>query len=172
MDVVRFIATAGYSGHSKIMPGTCGTAVALLLAIVVYSPFPCLNMDLGFNILGFNSHCGFSGLVGWIIPLFLALAGLGVCSLALKRKIFGNEVSDPQQIVIDEVAGYFVAIAGLGNGILTLLYAFVLFRILDMTKPPPIRQCERLPGAWGIMADDIAAGLVANCFLRALIYFS
>lgn len=73
-----------------------------------------------------------------------------------------TEREDPQSFVVDEWAGFFVALAMLPVGWKSLVFAFFLFRVFDMTKPPPIRQLERLPGAFGIMIDDIAAGIFAG----------
>ncbi|HMD50795.1 MAG TPA: phosphatidylglycerophosphatase A, partial [Bryobacteraceae bacterium] len=69
-------------------------------------------------------------------------------------------IEDPGKVVVDEVIGQWVTIAG--APVLnwkTWLLAFVLFRALDVWKPPPARQFERLPGGWGIVADDVMSGV-------------
>jgi phosphatidylglycerophosphatase A len=78
--------------------------------------------------------------------------------------VFGSK--DPRPFVLDEVAG--MLIAGLAAWTpwntwtpLALAIAFFWFRVTDVIKPPPVRQLERLPGAWGILMDDVAAGLMA-----------
>jgi phosphatidylglycerophosphatase A len=80
-------------------------------------------------------------------------------------------VGDPNEVVIDEIAGQAIALAGLHIAFPGpapwpgVLAAFALFRLLDVTKPGPIGALERLPGGLGIMADDLLAGLVvALCF--------
>ena len=76
------------------------------------------------------------------------------------------EREDPPEVVIDEVAGCWIACCGFEP-----TYAIVglfLFRIIDITKPFPVREMERLPGGIGIMADDIAGGIMANLLLRAM----
>ena len=71
-------------------------------------------------------------------------------------------------MLLDEVAGYFVAICGLGAAPLWvgLSAGFVLFRVFDIWKPPPIGWLQKLPRGWGIVADDLAAGVVANLLIR------
>jgi phosphatidylglycerophosphatase A len=116
----------------------------------------------------------FGTLVG--IPLAWALAPLGaltwcVAAVAITlfacwiagqaESVFGEK--DSGKIVIDEVAGYVVAMAFLPATPGHLLAAFFLFRLFDVLKPPPARQFERnLPGGYGVVMDDIAAGVWAN----------
>ena len=80
---------------------------------------------------------------------------------------------DPQIVVIDEVAGQWMAFTGLQIwSWKSVLAAFVLFRLFDIWKPPPVRDAESLPGGWGIVADDIVAGLYASLVLWALGWFN
>ena len=96
-------------------------------------------------------------------PVIIMLtAGLGIFSSGVYARITGKE--DPGEIVIDEVVGMWIALYGQGPGL--FVPAFGLFRILDIVKPFPVRNLERLPGGIGIMADDIAAGILANLILR------
>jgi len=73
---------------------------------------------------------------------------------------------DPARIVIDEICGQLIALAFLPAGWLPVGLSFALFRFFDIIKPGPIRRLERLPGGWGIMADDVAAGLAAAVLAR------
>lgn len=83
----------------------------------------------------------------------------------LKRK-------DPGCIVIDEIAGMVVTLIGLPFNIATVVTGFILFRILDILKPFPIRVLDqRLSGGLGIVADDVAAGIFSNIIIRILLYF-
>lgn len=75
---------------------------------------------------------------------------------------------DPSCVVIDEVAGMWLALLGLPRHLVIVLMAFILFRALDIIKIPPIRQLERLPGGFGIMLDDVAAGLCARGLVAVL----
>ena len=80
-----------------------------------------------------------------------------------------------RQVVIDEVAGQMIALLGFPYFVpITwkyLLASLILFRAFDIVKPPPVRQLEKLPGGWGIMLDDVAAGLLAMVSLQLLIHF-
>jgi phosphatidylglycerophosphatase A len=124
---------------------------------------------------------GTAGAVG-AIPLYLAALQLGrpgvaaaaVASIGVgvwASSIVARDLrtKDPQVIVIDEVAGMLVTMVPVAHGSWkSLAIGFLLFRVLDMTKPPPIRWLERLPGGWGIVLDDVAAGVVGAAVLAAL----
>ena len=73
---------------------------------------------------------------------------------------------DPRRVVIDEGMGFLVTVAFLPHGLRTAVVGFLLFRLLDIVKPVPIRRLERLPGGWGIVADDVMAGLYGNAIIR------
>ena len=75
---------------------------------------------------------------------------------------------DPKQIVVDEVAGYLVTLVGHPFSWPIAVAAFLLFRLFDITKPPPCRRVERWRGGLGICADDIIAGVYANILLWGL----
>lgn len=96
----------------------------------------------------------------------LAVGLLGVWSASVVARELREE--DPQRVVIDEVAGFlFTMLAVARPTWLDVLVGFVLFRALDAAKPWPIRAFERLPGGWGIVLDDVAAGL-----LGALVFWA
>tara|TARA_Y100000588_G_scaffold330642_1_gene367687 strand:- start:1074 stop:1562 length:489 start_codon:yes stop_codon:yes gene_type:complete len=83
-------------------------------------------------------------------------------------------VSDPQEIVIDEFCGQILCLLGSGITIQSLVFGFLIFRFLDILKPPPIKYLETFPRGWGIFLDDLFAGLIgffALFFLRSLILF-
>ncbi len=71
-------------------------------------------------------------------------------------------------MVIDEMAGILVTMVGHAATPANLLIGFILFRAFDILKPYPIKKIERLPGAWGIVADDVAAALLSNIILTLL----
>ncbi len=77
--------------------------------------------------------------------------------------------SDPGFVVIDEVCGQFIALIGAPLEWKSLLAGFILFRAFDIVKPPPLRRLERLPDGWGIMLDDVAAGLYALLVMHLLV---
>jgi phosphatidylglycerophosphatase A len=142
--LVSFIVTAGGAGFSARAPGTVGTLVGVLLVFSIRD-WPPLA----------------------ILGLFLALFFSGWwASLEWSRN---TGLSDSQRIVIDEVLGYLVATAFLPREPMILLTQFLLFRLFDVLKPPPVRQIDqwgkRFPiGALqslGVILDDLAAGALA-----------
>jgi hypothetical protein len=82
-----------------------------------------------------------------------------------------NKKQDPSEIVLDEVAGCLITFCTLPLTPMTIIIGFILFRFFDIVKPFFIKQCENLPGAFGIIADDIAAGVIAHGFLRLIMLF-
>lgn len=94
-------------------------------------------------------------------------AGLGAACWTAHRAERVLGVHDDPRIIVDEVVGYWVAVAGIAREPGLLLAGFVLFRILDAFKLPPYRWLERLPGGLGIVMDDVGAGAAANLLLRA-----
>jgi phosphatidylglycerophosphatase A len=80
------------------------------------------------------------------------------------------ERRDPGYIVIDEVAGMLLTLLAVPVGVGGVLIGFVAFRVFDVVKPFPARQVEALPGGWGVMVDDLVAGLYAQGALRLLLW--
>jgi phosphatidylglycerophosphatase A len=83
----------------------------------------------------------------------------------------GAGIKDPQFVVIDEVAGQLVALIGVPLAWKSFLAGFILFRVFDILKPPPVRQLEALPEGAGIVLDDLAAGLYALVMMHLLLHF-
>jgi phosphatidylglycerophosphatase A len=98
---------------------------------------------------------------------FLAVSILISCWLCGRAERAMNSHDDPR-IVLDEVVGYWTAVAFLPRTVRVLGAAFVLFRLLDSVKLPPYRWLERLPGGWGVVADDVGAAVFANAGVRLL----
>jgi phosphatidylglycerophosphatase A len=92
----------------------------------------------------------------------LALAAVGVSQACLRARVFGPG-HDPQAIVIDEAAGQLIVLYGLSGPVApeAWLVCLVLFRLCDVLKPWPISASQRLPGGWGVVVDDLLAGLLA-----------
>jgi len=90
-----------------------------------------------------------------------------------RASLVWNE-KDPQRVVIDEVAGVLIAMGAVrGTGLWPAVLAFALFRLFDITKPGPIRRAERLPPVgFGIMADDLVAGVVAGALARIAVFIA
>ena len=130
-------------GLAPIAPAT----VASLAAVLVYGFSPLAEDSAGFFLL-----CG----VGF-------LAGIWAC-----QTLITDEDHDPGRAVMDEFAGMWVTCLFLPKTLPWLAAAFVVFRVLDILKPWPIRRFERLPGGLGIMADDLAAGAVGAVGLNVV----
>jgi len=141
----EFIATGCYSGKLPKMPGTWGSIFA---AIFIYFFWPE-------NLL-------FQGIIIFI-TFILSVLSSHFYSLAVGIK-------DPDSVVIDEIIGMQIAMFGVKPSLSTVLFALVIFRIIDIMKPPPIKVFERLPGGFGITVDDMVAGLYTNLLLRLLVW--
>ena len=131
------------AGFGKPGPGTWGTALAVLF-------WAALNLLL---------HPAPAALLGWVIGGVVVMTAIGIPAASIVEREYGRE--DPGLVVVDEAAGVWVALLGAPFDLAHGLAAFVLFRIFDITKPYPIRKLEALPAGWGIMADDLGAGLYA-----------
>jgi phosphatidylglycerophosphatase A len=107
----------------------------------------------------------------WTDPLALGIAILALTPLAVwasgeAERELGR---DARPIVIDEVVGMLVAVWAVpmaGRTAVTLGLAFLLFRLFDIAKPFPIRRSQDLPGGWGVVVDDLLAGIASNLVLR------
>jgi len=145
---VMFLATGFYVGNIPPAPGTLGSLIGLPLCFL---------------------------LAGIRLPPAIILAvlfiGFAVWIAHAAEKLLKQK--DPGCIVIDEVAGMVVTLIGLPFNLTTAGSGFIIFRILDILKPFPIRTLDkRLPGGIGIVADDVVAGIFANIILRILLYIS
>jgi phosphatidylglycerophosphatase A len=104
----------------------------------------------------------------WVVAVVAAVVtAIGVWAAAVVERELGTG-KDPQIIVIDEVAGLLVTMIPVAPSWRTLLLGFALFRLLDTLKPWPIRRFEALPSGWGIVFDDVAAGVVGALVMLAL----
>lgn len=137
------VATFFGAGLLKPGPGTWGSAAALLLwaalAMLVHPAALTLLLAL---------------IAGIALSIAIGIPAATIAACESGRK-------DPGFVVIDEVAGQWIALLGCPADWKHGLIALVLFRIFDITKPFPARQLERLPEGWGIVVDDVAAGLYA-----------
>lgn len=148
MTFARLVATWFGCGYSKIAPGTVGTLGTLPFAYVLHR-------------LGIVPYwCG-----------TLAVTALGVWASTRVAAELG--VEDPQSVVVDEVSGTLIAV-GIGSGLawradlVVALIAVALFRLFDIWKPGPIDSVQSLPKGWGIMADDVLAGIAAGMLANAV----
>jgi phosphatidylglycerophosphatase A len=102
------------------------------------------------------------------VLLTAAVTLLGVWSGNKVEPFWGK---DHSRVVIDELAGMFISVLFVPVTTPYLFAGFILFRFFDITKPLLIRKLEALPGGWGVMADDVLAGIYANLILQVIIYF-
>jgi phosphatidylglycerophosphatase A len=144
---VVFLATGFYAGNIPFAPGTMGSVVGLAFCFFLSG----IELPLA------------------LIPAVLfILFSMRIAHLA--EKIIKKK--DPGCIVIDEIAGMLVTFVGLPFNLITVVIGFIIFRILDIIKPFPIRAMEkRISGGIGVVADDIVAGIFANFLLRIILIF-
>lgn len=116
------------------------------------------------SIAAFAILIAFRGIPLWAIA---AVSLIGAAAADKYAKASGRE--DPPEVIIDEVAGYWTACWGLDLSFAAA--GLLFFRIIDITKPFPVRQTEKMPGGIGIMADDIVGGVMVNLLLRAIYWF-
>ncbi|MCX7973078.1 MAG: phosphatidylglycerophosphatase A [Candidatus Aminicenantes bacterium] len=141
--LIKIMATFGGFGYLPLAPGSVASSVFLLLRRFCLPYSPSIWEEISLFLIIF-----FSGV--WASEQFSRLVNK----------------SDPRQIVIDEVCGQHLSIITLPPSTLNLIFAFILFRGLDIIKPFPIKKIEKIRGGWGIMADDLAAGLLARFLLE------
>ena len=145
---VLFVATGFFIGNLPFAPGTFGSLIGLPLCFLLS------RLDL---------------LKSLICILIFILFAMGIASAA--EKIIKQR--DPGQIVIDEIAGLMVTLAGLPFNLKTALAGFIIFRVFDILKPFPIRMLDRnLGGGSGIVLDDVMAGIYGNLIIRLGIYIT
>jgi phosphatidylglycerophosphatase A len=104
-----------------------------------------------------------------LLLLIIIVVAVGVPAATLEARGCGRK--DPSHVVIDEVAGQLVTLIACPIGWQALLAGFILFRGLDIVKPPPVRSLERLPEGIGIVVDDLGAGVYALIILQLLLHF-
>jgi phosphatidylglycerophosphatase A len=137
------VATFFGAGLGKPGPGTWGSVAAVLLWAACAAAFHPTPQALLFALLA-----------GIALTLLL-----GIPASTIVARESGRH--DPQFVVVDEVAGQWIALLGSHFNWRHALIALVLFRLFDITKPFPVRQLELLPEGWGIVLDDVGAGLYA-----------
>jgi phosphatidylglycerophosphatase A len=142
--IALFIAQGAYSGRAPIAPGTAGTVVGVLLYL--------LMKDLG--TLAYSAVCA-------------AVIAVGTWAAGRVDRMFGTK--DNRTIVIDEIAGYLIAMLLVPATWQYMTAAFFLFRAFDIIKPFPLRRLESLPGGWGVMLDDLGAGVYTNVVLQIFV---
>jgi phosphatidylglycerophosphatase A len=139
----EFIATGFYVGRFPYAPGTFGTLLGIpIVYLVSFNPWTVL---------------------GAVVVLFI----VGLISSNEVIKLTND--SDPEEVVIDEIAGYVACFLFVEPTLKTYLLAFLIFRVLDIFKPFPVNLFERFHGAYGVMLDDLVAGVLTSLILFLLL---
>ncbi|MBQ9565591.1 MAG: phosphatidylglycerophosphatase A [Synergistaceae bacterium] len=130
--------------------------IATLGGVGFYSSMP--------GTLGSGAACLVSAGVPVPWQAILAVSGVGIWAAGVAERELGK--TDPGCVVIDEAVGMWLSVLWLPRSF--LIPGFLLFRLVDILKPFPVSAMERLPGGWGIMADDVMGGLMVNVLLQAV----
>ena len=140
----KFIGSGFYTGYSPVASGTVGSAAAIIIYMIP-----------GFEQLFI------------IIPATIIFAVFGIYVGTKFETVYGK---DPSQCTVDEVVGTWISLVALPKTLLVISGAFFLWRILDIIKPSPARNLERLNGGLGIMMDDVVSGLYTLLIMHLVVY--
>ncbi|MFA6636857.1 MAG: phosphatidylglycerophosphatase A [Candidatus Omnitrophota bacterium] len=144
MKYHELLSTVGGLGYFPKAPGTAGSLAGLVVCYL-------LRGNAAAYVLAF-------------ILVFIT----GVISSGKMEEY--TKTTDPSCVVIDEFAGIFLVFFMIPMTGLSIFAGFLFFRLFDILKPPPIRTVEKIGGGWGIMLDDILAGIFAHILLRILLF--
>ena len=143
---IRFLACGFGSGLLPAAPGTFGTLVGIPICLL------CLPLP-------------------WFLRLLVVLTLMGLSIYVAGRAEEIYQKKDDQRIVIDEIIGFQVTMLPVTITVLHLCAGFVLFSIFDIWKPFPLNNLQRLPGGWGVVLDDVGAGIYAGAALLLVALF-
>lgn len=144
-------ATVLGAGYSPFAPGTMGALVGILILFFI----KWLQPELQYFTWG-------------LLVVTIIFTLLGVWSSNELEAEWGK---DPSKIVVDELVGVWIAVLWIPAETHWLILGFFLFRFFDILKPLGIRRLEKLKGGWGVMIDDVGAGIYANIVLQVIVYF-
>jgi len=144
--VSLLVATGFNLGRIPYAPGTTGSLAALLIFL------PIRHLP-------------------WTIHFTMVVVVLAAGTYAADRARAHLGAKDPSMVIIDEMVGCWVAVLAIPPRGVPLVCAFALFRLFDIWKPFPADRAEMLPGGWGIMLDDLVAGIYANLSVRVLAWW-
>ena len=142
----KFIGSGFYTGFFPVASGT----VASLAAIIIY-------LIPGFEQLFI------------IIPFTLIFLLYGIF---VGTKFEAQYGKDPSECTVDEIVGTWISLIALPKSVLIIVITFIIWRLLDIIKPPPARKLEKLKGGLGIMTDDIISGLYTLLIMHVVVYLS
>ena len=135
------LATGFGAGYSRIAPGTVGTLVGIALFWPLRDAPPLYQLG------------------ATVVLFLLSVAAAGDLARRLGHK-------DPSVVVVDEIVGVWASLLFLPFTPAVIVAVFFVFRLMDIVKPPPARGFESLPGGWGIVMDDLMAGVYTNLVLQ------
>ncbi|MCK4649553.1 phosphatidylglycerophosphatase A [bacterium] len=142
--LIKFLATGFYTGYTPLAPGTAGS----LIGVIIY---------LGMHHLFWPYY----------LLILIVLSLFGIC-ISNKATLYFFKEKDSKRIVIDEIVGFLIAMFLIPPTLKFVLAAFIVFRVIDILKPFPLRRLEKLPGGWGVMCDDLLAGVYANVIIQVI----
>lgn len=148
-SIYKIVATGFGAGFSPIAPGTIGSIAACILLYFVTLFFPENYTFYIFHLI--------------LIILFTAL---GIFAVNKLENEWGH---DSPRFTIDEIVGMWISVLFLPFTLQNIFIGFILFRFFDILKPFGIRSLEKVHGGWGVMLDDMLAGVYANIILRAIL---
>ncbi|MFK7808659.1 MAG: phosphatidylglycerophosphatase A [Saprospiraceae bacterium] len=154
LNLHKAIVTSLGAGYAPFAPGTAGAAVGVFV-IVLLNQISALQNEptsMFYTLLG--------------LTIFFCV--LGAYSTDQLEHLWGK---DPSRVVIDETIGVWIGMFGLPITWQWLLAAFVLFRFFDIAKPLGIRKLEAIPGGWGVMLDDVLAGIYTLIVLQVAYHY-
>ena len=148
-NLYRFTANGFGTGLLPIAPGTWGAAAAALMAMpLMWAP----------------------STVARFVLIFLAIVFSFICAKAVD--MFADEWGeDPGHVVADEMVGMWLTLVGNPLTLSNYAIGFLLFRFFDIAKPLGVRRLESIPGGWGVVLDDVLAGVYANIILQLINLF-
>ncbi len=148
--IFQILGTCFGLAYLPIAPGTWGTLPGVAIFLLISFISPSTDHSL------------------WIAAALILICVLCFSLSPWAERYWGRK--DPRRFVLDEVAGFLVTVLFFRtpDPVLTAIWAFFFSRIVDIVKPPPARQLERLPSGWGILLDDVVASLYAAALLHIL----
>ncbi len=142
--IINLLATVFYLGYSPIAPGSLGTLMGLIIYVLFIKPE--------------------NAIFYWIFLLVFTVFSIVICD---KAETISKQ-KDPHHIILDEVCGFLFCMFLLPKRLLLIIIGFILFRVFDIVKNPPVNKIEKIQGGIGIVLDDIYAGLVTNVILHII----
>ena len=139
------------AGYTPFAPGTMGALVGIIILFLIKWQQP--------NLQYFT----------W--GLLLAIIIFTLFGVWSTNEMETEWWKDPSKVVVDELIGVWVAVLWIPAETQSLILGFILFRFFDIAKPLGIRQLEKIKGGWGVMLDDVGAGIYANIVLQVIVYF-